>query len=82
MEILCCSINECLLVIRLVFKVDREDRFVVHVNDCGPTEHAKSVSMAKSELDTSTHSKPRETAWSISQALSRLRRTPDRMVVT
>jgi hypothetical protein len=41
--------NEHFLVIRQVFKVDLEDHFVVHVDDCGPTGRAKSVLMAKSD---------------------------------
>jgi len=40
------------------------------------------LSTAKSELAAGTCSKPREIAWSRSRALPKLRRTPDRMVVT
>ena len=82
MELLHRLINECLLIIRQVFKVDLEDRFIVHVDDCSPTEHAKSVSTAKNELATGTRSKPRETAWSRSRALPGLSRTPDQTIVT
>jgi hypothetical protein len=54
MKLLHRSINEYLLVIRQVLKVDLEDHLVVHVDNCGPTERAKSVSMAKSELTVGT----------------------------
>jgi hypothetical protein len=47
MELLHCLLNECFLIIRQVFKVDLKDRFIVHVDDFGPTGRAKSMSMAK-----------------------------------
>jgi hypothetical protein len=81
MELLRRSINECLLVIRQVFKVDLEDHFIVYVDDCGPTTCHVYVD-GKSELTAGTRSKLRETTWSRSRALSGLRRTLDRMVVT
>ena len=49
MELLHCLINECLLILRQVFKVDLEDHFVVYVDNSGPTGHAKAMSMAKSD---------------------------------
>jgi hypothetical protein len=35
------------LIISQVFKVDLEDHLVIHVDDCGPTGHARSVLTAK-----------------------------------
>jgi hypothetical protein len=53
-------LNEYFLVIRQVFKVDLEDHFVVHVDDCGPTGHAKSVSTVKSDILSPAHEASRE----------------------
>ena len=70
MELLYRLLNECFLVIRQVFKVDLEDRFVVHVDDCGPTGHAKSVSMAKSDVPPSAHEASREKPHGVDPELS------------
>jgi hypothetical protein len=73
------------LIVSQVFKVDLEDHLVIHVDDCGPTGHARSVLTAKHDrpsLATNMQSKPVETVWSRSRALPKLRETPDRAVVT
>ena len=83
MELLRRLLNECLLVIRQVFKVDLKDRLIIHVDDYSPTRRAKSCVNGKKWQDAiATHSKPRETAWSRSRALPGLRRTSDWMVMT
>ena len=48
-EFFCHLLNERLLVIKKVFKVDLEDRLIICVDDSGPTRHGKIVWMAKSE---------------------------------
>ena len=59
-ELLRHLLNECFLFIKQVFKVDLEDRFIVHVDDCGPTGRAKSVSMTKSDVPPPAHEASRE----------------------
>jgi len=59
-ELLLHLLNECFLVIRQVFKVDLEDRFIVPVDDCGPIGRAKSVSTAKSDVPLLAHEASRE----------------------
>jgi hypothetical protein len=71
MELLCHLLNECFLVIKLVFKVDLEDHFVVHVDDCGPTGHAKIVSMAKSDVPPPAHKASQEKLHGVDPELSR-----------
>ena len=66
-------LNERLLVVRQIFKVDLKDHLIIHADDCGPTERAKNVSTAKKRQGAIDTNKPRETAWSRSQALSGLK---------
>jgi hypothetical protein len=76
-------LNERLLVIRQVFKVDLEDCLIIHVDDCGPTECAKNVSTTESNRVPPAHEASREKPRGADLELSPgLGRALDQIVVT
>ena len=84
-EFFCCLVDECPLLIGQVFKVDLKDHLIIHVDDCGPIEHAKIMWMVKSDwiIRCQAHEARREKSRGADPDLSSgLRRTLDRMVMT